>query len=138
MSEPVVKGVMAYVDRLEAQRDQTFEQLLKVEAELEAVKKERDQWHARCASLVMNLPPETVAGDVQRWADEFHNLLFQLRRERDELATWKRASIQVESMWNPQTVGKLLGMTLGDSIHQNIEPKIRELIAERDALKAKL
>ena len=52
----------------------------------------------------------------------------ELIDERDELKKWKEDMLLVESEWNNQKVGELLGIGLGQSIRKNIEPKIRELI----------
>ncbi len=61
-----------------------------------------------------------------------------LTAERDRLARWKREQMEVESSWDCQKVGELLGIGLGQMIRPQIEPKIRELIAERDALRLAL
>ena len=56
----------------------------------------------------------------------------KLERERDELLQWKKETLLVESQWDEQAVGRLLGLRLGDFIKPNIEPKLRQLIKERD------
>ena len=56
----------------------------------------------------------------------------KLERERDELLQWKKETLLVESQWDEQAVGRLLGLQLGDFIKPNIEPKLRQLIKERD------
>jgi hypothetical protein len=53
-----------------------------------------------------------------------------------ELEQWKQSQLAVESEWSPQTVGKLLGLTLGQSIRANIQPKIEELLARIANLEA--
>jgi hypothetical protein len=58
----------------------------------------------------------------------------KLTEERDDLKRWKEEMLQVESEWDCQKVGKILGIGLGQSIRKNIEPKIRELIKEREYL----
>ncbi len=55
-----------------------------------------------------------------------------LTDERDDLAAWKESALTVESRWDCQAVGKLLELPLGSDIRAQIEPKIRELIRERD------
>jgi len=52
--------------------------------------------------------------------------------ERDEAFRWKKQMLLVESKWDEQAVGKLLGIELGECIRANIEPKIIQLIQERD------
>ena len=42
---------------------------------------ERDELHARCCSLVYHIPADTIAGDVQKWRDEYVGL----RIQRDNL-----------------------------------------------------
>ena len=56
------------------------------------------------------------------------------REQRDRLQQWKDEAMAVEREWNPQEVGTLLGLTLGQAIHPRIEPGIRSLIAKRDDL----
>lgn len=46
--------------------------------------RERDEYYARAASLVLHLPPETISGKVQQWRDEFKADRENLIRERDE------------------------------------------------------
>jgi len=75
--------------------------------------------------------------DVERRVDECIELrekLAAVTEERDDLASWKRQMLIVESEWNPVTVADLLKVTCGHSIRGSIEPKIRELIAQRDLL----
>jgi hypothetical protein len=74
---------------------------------------------------------------VERRVDECIELrekLAAMTEERNVLASWKRQMLMVDSEWNPQTVGELLGVTLGQPIRAHIEPKIRELIAQRNLL----
>jgi hypothetical protein len=47
-------------------------------------KRERDEYYARAASLVLHLPPETIAGKVQQWRDEFKADRENLLHGRDE------------------------------------------------------
>jgi hypothetical protein len=56
----------------------------------------------------------------------------KLERELKELRQWKKEMLFVESQWDEQMVGRLLGLQLGDYIKANIEPKLRQLIHERD------
>jgi antitoxin component of MazEF toxin-antitoxin module len=58
----------------------------------------------------------------------------EAREQRDKLQQWKNDQMTVNSEWDVQTVGKLLGLRIGESITLNIEPKIRELINQRDRL----
>jgi hypothetical protein len=58
----------------------------------------------------------------------------EARQQRDNLQNWKNDQMTVNSEWDMQTVGKLLGVRIGEAITLNIEPKIRELINQRDSL----
>jgi hypothetical protein len=58
----------------------------------------------------------------------------RLKRERDELARWKREQMLVESQWDAQAVAKELGMPAGADIRKNILPAIQQLKRERDAM----
>jgi hypothetical protein len=62
------------------------------------------------------------------------NELAEVTKQRDELQEWKDSAMQVESSWDAQSVGKLLGFAIGSAIHPQIEPAIREIIKQRDAL----
>ena len=54
--------------------------------------------------------------------------------ELEELREWKRQCLQVESEWDAQAIGKILNIGLGDSIRKNIQPKVEQLILEREML----
>jgi len=58
----------------------------------------------------------------------------QAIEQRDRLQRWKDEQLAIEIKWNPQAVGRLLGMTVGDEIREGIEPAIRSLIEQRDRL----
>jgi hypothetical protein len=58
----------------------------------------------------------------------------RLKRERDELARWKREQMLVESQWDAQAVAKELGVPTGADIRKNILPAIQQLKRERDAM----
>ena len=45
----------------------------------------------------------------------------------EELQEWKRQQLAVESQWDEQRVGKLLGLQLGTQIRPQIEPAIVQL-----------
>jgi DNA repair exonuclease SbcCD ATPase subunit len=62
----------------------------------------------------------------------------ELEAERDELKRWKAEQLAVESTWDAQVVGKLIGCKWGEGIREKIEPFIKDTIAERDRLKAEL
>lgn len=59
-------------------------------------------------------------------------LLRWAHQEIVALTRWKSEALAVMNSWDCQAVGKLLDMTLGVEICANIEPKVRELIAQRD------
>ena len=50
------------------------------------------------------------------------------------LDSWKTEQLEVESGWNPQDVGRELGMKVGDAIRPNILPSIKALNARLTAL----
>jgi hypothetical protein len=62
------------------------------------------------------------------------NELAAVTAQRDELQQWKNDQMTVNSEWDMQTVGELLGLRIGEAITLNIEPQIRELINQRDRL----
>jgi uncharacterized coiled-coil DUF342 family protein len=75
-------------------------------AELErAQARERDEYYARAASLVLRLPPETIAGEVQQWRDEFKADREKLIRERDEAREELRIAVGLLST-QPQFADK--------------------------------
>jgi uncharacterized coiled-coil DUF342 family protein len=82
--------------------------------------------------------PETDAFIVQNTTNEgptgvkWRNHAERLERERDEALQWKKEMLLVDSQWDEQAVGRLLGLKLGKSIKANIEPSLRELLRERD------
>lgn len=47
--------------------------------------------------------------------------------ELRELETWKTSQLKVESVWDEQAVGRLLGVPLGQSIRAAIQPSIEKL-----------
>lgn len=63
----------------------------------------------------------------------------QLRSEIQELQRWKNEMLLVESRWDKQKVGKLLGVGWGEDICPNIEPGIikknKEIENLRECLK---
>jgi hypothetical protein len=59
---------------------------------------------------------------------ELMNTIDDVIKERDDLKRWKEEMLQVESEWDCQKVGKILGIGWGQSIRKNIEPKIREIL----------
>jgi len=63
---------------------------------------------------------------LKRW--ELMNTIDDVIEERDQLKRWKEEMLQVESEWDCQKVGDLLGIEWGKSIRKNIEPKIREIL----------
>lgn len=80
--------------------------------------------------IILGLSPESAATVMERIGD--------LERERDELARWKKEALLVESRWDCQKVGKLLGLRLGEDIRPNIELKIRELLDARHQVETRL
>ena len=62
----------------------------------------------------------------------------RLERELAELREWKRQQLEVESQWDCQKVGKLLGVPIGAHVRPHIEPKIAKLIRERNEAREQL
>jgi hypothetical protein len=60
---------------------------------------------------------------------EVEPVLTALRTENEQLKAWKKEVLSLESNWDIQEIGKLLGMTLGVDIRTNLKPKILELKA---------
>jgi hypothetical protein len=88
--------------------------------------------------------PETDAFIVQNTTNEgptgvkWRSHAERLERERDEALQWKKEMLLVDSQWDEQAVGRLLGLKLGESIKANIEPSLRELLRERDEAREEL
>lgn len=59
----------------------------------------------------------------------------RLEAEVKQLKSWKEEMLYVESTWDCQAVGHLLGLTLGDNIRANIQSSIEALQAEVKRLK---
>ncbi len=57
--------------------------------------------------------------EVERIMGFIHDLI----EDRDELKRWKEEQLQVESEWNPQRVGDLLGINQGRSIRENLNKR---------------
>jgi hypothetical protein len=60
----------------------------------------------------------------------------EARRERDDLAQWKREACEVEGQWSVQDVGHEIGAQLGEDIRPLILPFIQSLKADFIAMKA--
>lgn len=69
----------------------------------------------------------------QRIAD-LERQLAEVTEQRDQLERWKREQLAVDGSWDPQEVGRLLGMPLGADIRANIKPGIEKLMEQRDML----
>ena len=69
--------------------------------------------------LEWDVLPSTLAGLAKELAN-----VRALNKQHEHLA----------SLWDPQVVGKLLGMRLGVTIHSNLEPAIRALLDDKEKL----
>ena len=78
--------------------------------------------------------PETTCTVLHQSAER----MLALQDEKTQLERWKAEAMAVAASWDVQAVGKLIGAQPGSSICQQIEPFLRAIIAERDALKARL
>jgi DNA repair exonuclease SbcCD ATPase subunit len=102
----------------------------------------QDEWLALCESLETELTAACQEIDMlkSKYADhhaEAERLTSEINavtEQRDRLQRWKDEQLAIEIKWNPQAVGRLLGMTVGDEIREGIEPAIRSLIEQRDRL----
>jgi hypothetical protein len=59
-------------------------ELAKARKQRDTLKSELDEMTARAISLSMHLPPQTLAGDVQKWRDEALEKMNSLQRELAE------------------------------------------------------
>lgn len=59
----------------------------------------------------------------------------QLESEVRDLTRWKAEQMEAERQWDPQSVGRLLGVPLGEEIWPAIEPGILKL--QRDLTEAR-
>jgi hypothetical protein len=71
----------------------------------------------------------------EKEVEKIMGFVHQLIDERDNLKRWKDEQLQVESKWDKQKIGRLLDIGLGESIQENIEPKIREILKAIQNLK---
>lgn len=56
----------------------------------------------------------------------------------DDLRRWKQECLAVESCWDVQAVGQLIGVPLGGDIRSAIQPAIETLRTENNRLRAAL
>jgi len=91
------------------QNDLMQERIIKMEAEIAALKKQISE------------------GDREFLA---------LEAENGRLKAWKDSVMELESTWDIQAVSKALGIQLGQPIHPGILPGIEKLKAENKELKA--
>jgi hypothetical protein len=61
---------------------------------------------------------------------DYRNNAEELLAAVRDLQAWKDEQLQVESEWEPQDVGRELGVELGASIRRSILPKVQELKAQ--------
>lgn len=65
-------------------------------------------------------------------------LLTEAEAEITQLKEWKESALEVESRWDCQAVGRLLGVKWGGDIRSKIQPGIESLQAEIAALRDSL
>lgn len=83
---------------------------------------------------------------AKRWCESLAPLtdgevcckLADLLAENARLQQWKAEALLVESEWNEQAVGKLLGIKPGHSVRAGIEPAVRQLQNQITALTRQL
>jgi hypothetical protein len=73
---------------------------------------------------------EKVAVQLCNVAIKLETELAAAHAEIVELKAWKESALLVESRWDVQKVGKLLGLTLGQDIRPNIQPRVEAMQAE--------
>lgn len=64
--------------------------------------------------------------------------LAKVNLENAALRDWKESAQRVEAEWDVQAVGKLLGVPLGESVREHVQPKVAALAAEVEGLRARL
>jgi hypothetical protein len=64
--------------------------------------------------------------------------LAKANAELERLQDWKDQQMAIDGQWDPQKVGRILGMTAGQDIRRNIEPKIVEMLAKLAAAEKRL
>lgn len=88
-----------------------------------------------CAERDANIAQ--MVQDMMKDGEHIAGLVKQLA-ERDEelhqLRQWKKEQMQIESTWDEQKVGHLLGMELGTPIRENILPAIQALSRDKARL----
>lgn len=125
------------------EHDKVRDLLIDCRAEIRRVNEESAQQLAACDCAARmdtaetHAQNKTLTRDNPFWSPAFESVM-RRTAECIELRAWKESVLEVESRWDCQAVGKLLGLTLGSEIRPNIEPKIRELLAERNRLSAQV
>jgi DNA repair exonuclease SbcCD ATPase subunit len=110
--------------------------------EIDMLKSKYADHHAEAERLTSEINAVTkqrdVASQCHKWCYEDRKRITEeltaVTDQRDRLQRWKDEQLAIEIKWNPQAVGRLLGMTVGDEIREGIEPAIRSLIEQRDRL----
>jgi hypothetical protein len=74
--------------------------------------------------------PETTCKVLHQSAER----ILALQDEKTQLERWKAEAVAVAASWDVQAVGKLIGAQPGTDICPQIEPFLRAIIAERNAL----
>ena len=68
-------------------------------------------------------------------ADQMAKLFEALEAKLAALEEWKESALEVESKWDCQAVGRLLGVQWGSDIRSQIQPGIESLQAEVEKLR---
>lgn len=91
-------------------------------------------WHEGAGPEWAEAMSHVHEGVMEFWdeLEENHGSPTTLRLQ--ELEHWKEEQLEVERSWDPQAVGKLLGMALGTPIRQNIQPAIEKLLSRLVAM----
>lgn len=115
--------------------------LAKVEGEREAATLRADCLQKEVTAWTEWREKQPWLAEIRSYQDQLTALradLVAAKEERDALKYWKASALEVESTWDCQAVGKLIGATLGSSIRPQIQPAIEKLKADLAAKEAAL
>lgn len=79
----------------------------------------------QAVAWLRSLPPHHW--NFQITGPQIADLIERLVRERDDLGVWKQSAMQVMNGIDIQSVGREIGVPLGEDIGPNILPAIREM-----------
>jgi hypothetical protein len=96
-----------------------------LERELAAEKARADENYARAASMVWHLPPETLAGNVQKWRDEYASdrdtLKSRAEKAEAEALSERNQREHIAATWKAD-----------DEMFRRVLPALRSQLARKD------